>query len=125
MSIAPELDEIDFGRWSGQPFSLLASDPSWQQWNERHDGSCTPAGDSIEQVQSRIVGHLLGLERVFPGRTIALVTHAEVIRSAFLWILGLPPCAYRRFEIGPCSVSTVRSKDGAFTIQCIERGIQI
>lgn len=113
---APDLDEIDFGHWSGQRFAALADDPNWRHWNERREHAITPAGDSITRVQSRIARHLHRLQAAYPGRTIALVTHAEVIRSTLLWILDMPANAYSRLEISPSSISTLLWRDGGFTV---------
>lgn len=116
---APDLDEIDFGHWSGQPFAALEHDSSWRAWNERRDRACTPAGDSIMRVQSRMARQLMRMQTDFSDRALALVTHAEVIRSTLLWVLGLPASAYVRFEISPSSLSTLVWRDGAFAIHGI------
>lgn len=116
---APDLDEIDFGRWSGQRFSTLADDPKWRDWNEKRDDACTPAGDSITRVQARVARHLHRLQAAYPSRTIALVTHAEVIRSTLLWILDMPASSYDRFEISPSSISTLLWRDGSFTVHSV------
>jgi broad specificity phosphatase PhoE len=122
---ASAIDELDFGRWSGQRFVTLADDPQWREWNERRDVACTPAGDSIGNVQSRIARHLRCLQAAFPSRTIAIVTHAEVIRSTLLWVLQMPVSAYQRFEIGPSSITTLSFRNGDFTVQSIdERTLQ-
>ena len=122
---APDLDEIDFGRWSGQRFAVLAEDPQWRKWNERRDVACTPAGDSITNVQARIARHLHRMQAAFPSRTIAIVTHAEVIRSALLWILEMPQKAYHKLEISPCSITTLCYRNGNYIVQSVnERTLQ-
>jgi broad specificity phosphatase PhoE len=122
---APDLDEIDFGRWSGQRFVSLADDPQWRKWNERRDVACTPAGDSISNVQSRVARHLHRMQAAFPSRTIAIVTHAEVIRSALLWVLQMPATAYQKLEISPSSITTLCFRNGDYTVQSVnERTLQ-
>jgi broad specificity phosphatase PhoE len=114
-----DIDELDFGRWSGQRFLSLAEDPQWRKWNERRDIAHTPSGDSIGRVQSRIARHLHRLQAAFPNRTIAVVTHAEVIRSALLWILQMPANAYNRLEISPASITALTWRDGEFQVRCV------
>lgn len=122
---ALDLDEIDFGRWSGQRFVSLTEDPQWRKWNERRDVACTPAGDSIANVQSRVARHLHRMHAAFPSGTIAIVTHAEVIRSALLWILQMPVTAYQKLEISPSSITIVCFRNGDFTVQSVnERTLQ-
>lgn len=55
VKIAEELDEIDFGSWSGRSFDELNTDPAWRKWNENRGAASTPAGETMAQVQERIV----------------------------------------------------------------------
>lgn len=122
---ANDLDEVDFGRWGGQPFFALAHDPRWHEWNVHRESATTPAGDSIARVQTRVARHLHRLLAAFPSRTIVLVTHAEIIRSTLLWVLQLPASAYERIEISPSSISTLLWRNGSFTVSGInERALQ-
>jgi broad specificity phosphatase PhoE len=88
--IAPQLDEHDAGIWSGQNFADLARDPRWRLWNERRHEVRPPAGESMAELQTRILRYLDQLALRFPGDTIVLVTHAEPIRAALLHERGLP-----------------------------------
>lgn len=103
--IVPQMDEVDFGSWSGQTFEALATDPQWRRWNKYRAVSRTPAGDSIRDVQERVLTHFRKLAQMFDQETIAIVTHAEVIRSVVLLALRAPIDDYYRFEIEPASVT--------------------
>jgi broad specificity phosphatase PhoE len=103
--VVPQMDEVDFGTWSGQSFAALAADPQWQRWNKYRAVARTPAGDSIRDVQARALAHFRKLEHIFDRQTIAIVTHAEVIRSVVLLALQAPICDYARFEIGAASLT--------------------
>ncbi len=106
--IAPQVDELDFGSWSGQTFETLATDPQWQRWNKHRAVSRTPAGDSIRDAQQRAFAHFRKLEQMFDRETIAIVTHAEVIRSVVLLALQASIDDYGRFEIGPASLTRLQ-----------------
>ncbi|WP_116809155.1 histidine phosphatase family protein [Steroidobacter cummioxidans] len=108
---ACDIDELDFGHWSGQTFSELDQDPAWRRWNEQRDTAATPAGERIADVQERVLHHLHQLREAFPGRPMILVTHGEVIRAALLHWLQAPADAYRRLAISPASVSRVSLSD--------------
>ena len=107
----PDMDEIDFGCWGGQPFSVLWNDPRWRRWNEQRAQASTPAGESIEAVQSRAMRHLRALAHV-PARSVLIVTHAEVIRAIVLRCLDAPIDRYRDLDIAPASMTTLRLQDG-------------
>jgi broad specificity phosphatase PhoE len=109
--IVPQMDEVDFGSWSGQSFEVLACDPQWQRWNKYRAVSRTPAGDCIRDVQARALAHFRKLDQTCGDRTIAIVTHAEVIRSVVLLALQVPIDEYHRFEIGPASVTRLTFED--------------
>jgi len=102
---APELDEIDFGRWSGRDFETLNQDPLWQRWNAVRSLVRTPGGETMLDVQRRVVGLIERLAPQFDGRTVALVSHADVIKAAVMHHLGLPVDHWSRFDIAPASIS--------------------
>ena len=118
---AHDLDELDFGHWSGQTFDELARDPDWRRWNEQRHSAATPAGERIEDVQARVLRYLHRLREAFPGRPMILVTHAEVIRAVLLYWLQAPADAYRRLAISPASISRVSLSDGGPRIDGINQ----
>jgi len=122
--IAPQMDEVDFGSWSGQSFEALASDPLWQRWNKYRGVARTPAGDSIRDVQARALAHFRKLEHTVGDKTIAIVTHAEVIRAVVLLALQAPIDDYHRFEIGPASLTRLTVEDTQLTLEAGEVGTQ-
>lgn len=105
--VAGELDEIDFGHWSGMSFDDLASDPLWQDWNERRDFAATPAGETMRDVAARLVGFIERIRREFRGGSIALVSHADVIKAGMCHYLGTPFQTVHTMEIRPASLTTI------------------
>lgn len=123
LRVDPDLDELDFGRWAGMSFAALAGDPEWRRWNEARGRARTPAGDSMAAAQARVIGCMQRLHEAHPGRTIALVTHAEIIRAAILYCLDAPLGDYLRFEIAPGSVTTLMmDSDGISLLEVNESG---
>jgi len=121
--IVPQMDEVDFGSWSGQSFEALAGDPQWQRWNKYRGVSRTPAGDSIRDVQARALAHFRKVEHAFGNKTIAIVTHAEVIRSIVLLALQAPIDDYHRFEIGPASLTKLTVEGTQLRLDAGDLGI--
>ncbi len=107
IDIEQALDEIDCGEWSGRSFEELHADPTWQQWNRARSSTRPPGGESMLEVQRRIVAHLEGAHaRDRDARTV-IVSHADVIRAAVLHYLKRPIDAYHTFEIDPGSITTL------------------
>ena len=115
------VDEIDFGEWSGRTFVQLAEDPDWRRWNENRSSARTPAGESIADVQARVLEQLRELREEHPGRCIVVVTHSEVIRSMVLYWLEAPIESYHRLVISPASWTRVSIGDWGVRIEGINQ----
>jgi broad specificity phosphatase PhoE len=112
LHVRPALDEIDFGAWSGRPFSELDADPHWHRWNDRRASVAPPYGESMSDAARRIVGHLAGLAE--EGRSgVLCVTHCDMIRGAVAFYLGLGFDNLFRFEVDPASLTTLALNDGS------------
>jgi ribonuclease H / adenosylcobalamin/alpha-ribazole phosphatase len=105
--VEPALDEVDFGLWSGMSFTALAKDGAWHGWNEDRARARAPGGESMADVQLRVLSLMRSLAGRHSGATIVLVSHAEVIRAALLYMYGLPFDLWGRLEVAPASVFTV------------------
>jgi broad specificity phosphatase PhoE len=105
-NVADELDEVDFGEWSGKSFAVLDADPLWRRWNSIRSLARTPGGETMLDVQIRVMRLVENLASGNSGRRLALVTHSDVIKAAVSHVLGLPIDAWPRFEIAPASVTT-------------------
>jgi broad specificity phosphatase PhoE len=110
----PELSELDYGEWTGQPFSSLREDRAWRRFNSFRSGTIIPAGEHLLEVQARAVRALVTLQHAHPDQRVLLVTHADVVRALVLHFLGMPLDLFARLEIGPTSISSLElSPDGA------------
>jgi broad specificity phosphatase PhoE len=101
------LTEMDFGEWTGRAFVDLDALPQWQQFNTRRSEAQVPGGESARQMQERVVAALDAIVSAHHGRTIAAVSHADVIRAAILHYVGASLDCVHRVTIDPASVSVV------------------
>lgn len=99
--------EVDFGDWTGKGLEDLDQLQLWKQWNTYRSGNRIPNGESMAEVQGRIVEGLERLRRESPDSTIAVFSHADPIRAALLYYLGMPLDFVLRLKIEPGSVSTM------------------
>jgi broad specificity phosphatase PhoE len=100
---ADAMDELDAGEWSGCTFEALASDPAWLQWNQHRGSTRPPAGESMHELQARVVAHVEKV--VAEGASTVIVTHAEPIRAVLLHYRKMPLDRYFEIEVPPVSVS--------------------
>lgn len=105
--IVHALDEIDIGAWTGRAFADLTDDPHWQAWNAGRSTARAPNGESMAEVQARVLAHLRATQAAYPDGRVVLVSHADVIKAALLHFLGASLDAFGNFDIAPASVSTL------------------
>jgi broad specificity phosphatase PhoE len=108
VEIMAEFDEADFGAWSGRTFEQLQNDCHWQRWNSDREGCRPPGGETMRELQSRVLAGLSRLAKAHPGQCVAVVTHAEPARAAVLHCRGIPLGEFARVEIDPGSCTTLK-----------------
>lgn len=106
-----EINELDFGDWMGQRLDDLRPQEPWKQFNSFRSGTRAPNGELMLETQSRIVAFMQGLRAQHPHGNVALVSHADVIKSAVAYYLGVPLDLMSRIEISPASVSVIAVAD--------------
>jgi broad specificity phosphatase PhoE len=105
------LIEIDYGAWTGCSFTCLANLPEWQRFNSFRSSTRPPGGELMLEAQARLVGALEGMAQSHPGRSVAVVTHADLIRAALCHYGCIPLDCCLRFEISPASVTVFQLHD--------------
>jgi probable phosphomutase (TIGR03848 family) len=119
VTVDPDLNEIDFGGWTGLPFEELHAEPAWPLWNSRRDLARPPGGETMLEVQARLVRFLERLRQRHAEAEVAMVSHSDVIKAALAHVLGLSLDHYDRFEISPASVSRVAAGDWGAKVHSI------
>lgn len=105
VSLAPALDEVDFGAWTGRSFAELDGDRDWRRWNDARGSARAGGGETMAEAQARIVAHLAAVARRHAGGAVALVGHCDMIRAAIAHYLALPLDHLLNFDIDPASIS--------------------
>ena len=108
MQIADELNEIDYGAWTNRTLADLHDREAWRRFNLFRSGSRIPDGETMLEVQGRMLRLLERLCSAHPEETVALVSHGDVIKAALAHCLGVPLDLFQRIEITPASLSIVR-----------------
>ena len=105
--VASALDELDFGAWTGEPFDTLEHDPKWYAWNAHRARTRPPGGESMAEARTRVLRHLARTSRRYPRGTVAMVTHAEIIRAVRLQRAGISPDFWQSIEVPLASVTSM------------------
>jgi broad specificity phosphatase PhoE len=105
VQVADDLDEVDFGDWTGRSFAELEGDEAWQEWNEARGSARCPAGESMGEAVARAVSAIERIAAQQDENRVAAVTHCDIIRGVIAHYLGLPLDNILRFDVDPASVS--------------------
>lgn len=110
-----ELDEalleVDFGDWTGLPFTELRRRDDWQRWNAARSLARAPGGERMQDVVARARACIDRLAERRPDGRVVVVTHGDVVRGLLVDFLGMSMDHIYRLEITPASVSTVELYD--------------
>jgi probable phosphoglycerate mutase len=117
------ITEIDFGDWTGMTFEELNVDERWSRFNTFRSGTPAPGGESMLDVQRRVVHEVEQMRETYAGETIALFSHGDVIKACLLYYLGSSLDLYHRIAIDPASLSVLTlSERGAQIVRLNDTG---
>lgn len=123
VEIVPAFDEIDLGDWTYRSFADLESDRRWTRWNTRRGASRPPNGESMWELQQRVVRHLEQLRTLQIPGSVAIVSHAEPIRAALLHYSRIPLDKFLSIEVDPASISTLAVSDAGIRVSQINQQV--
>jgi broad specificity phosphatase PhoE len=119
VKLARELDEMDYGDWTGLSFAELSTIEQWQAFNRLRASVRIPNGELMLEVQARLVHFMARVKAEYPNESVALVSHADIIRAALSHCLGMSLDLSLRLEVAPASVSIVELDDHGPRVSCI------
>jgi len=112
LTIVDDVTEFEVGEWTGRKFTDLDRDPAWPRFNELRSVTRPPSGELMLEVQARSIAAILRLCEQYPGGTVAVVFHGDVIRAVLLYLLGMPVDFLHRLEISPARISIIEIDSG-------------
>ena len=121
VQVRPNLIEVDYGNWQGRTYKQLGRLKLWKALLENPSQIRFPGGETMAEVQQRVVADLDTLAREWlttdgDGKSeehlIAIVAHADVIRLALAHYLNMALDDFLRLTVNPASLSIVQN-DGS------------
>ena len=101
------LGEVHFGRWEGYSLKALRRRKLWPVIQATPSQARFPDGESFAEAQMRLVAEINELRAAHKGRrqAFACVSHADAIKLAIAYFLGLPLDLFQRLVVEPASIS--------------------
>lgn len=105
VQIREDLGETHTGEWTGKLIKQVEDSETWKKIQERPVGVPLPGGESIDQVQARMVTAIDAIVAAHPHQVVAVVSHADPLKAAIAHYLGLDLNNFQRIAINPASVT--------------------
>jgi probable phosphomutase (TIGR03848 family) len=103
--VREDLGEARFGQWTGRALKELQAEELWPVIQVYPSGARFPGGESLREVQARLVAELDTIRDNHAGQTVAVVSHSDPIKMAVAHYLGLSLDLFQRLTISPASVT--------------------
>jgi probable phosphomutase (TIGR03848 family) len=102
-----DLGEVRYGDWTGRELKQLVKEPLWKVVQATPSAARFPQGESIYEMQARAVLATERLREAHPGQTVAVCSHADVIKALVCHYLGMHLDLVQRVVVSPASVTAI------------------
>jgi probable phosphomutase (TIGR03848 family) len=107
LRLAEGLGEVRYGEWQGAELKELYKHELWPGVQFYPSGTRFPGGETLGEAQVRMVATLDALRAQHPKGVIAVVSHADIIKLAVAYYIGMHIDLFQRLEISPCSATAL------------------
>jgi probable phosphomutase (TIGR03848 family) len=107
VQITEGIGEVRYGEWNGRPLRELAKKSLWRSVQIYPSGTRFPDGESIGEMQARVVASLDAIRADHPRGIAVAVAHADVIKAAVAYYVGVPLDLFQRLVISPASTTVI------------------
>jgi probable phosphoglycerate mutase len=119
----PGVIEADYGEWTGGKIADLAKTDLWKTVQRSPSRVRFPNGESMAEMQSRMVGALEEVAARHPGELVVVVSHADPIKAAIAHYTGVHLDLFQRIVVSPASVTVFElGPHGAAMLKCNDTG---
>jgi probable phosphoglycerate mutase len=105
VKVRPSLGETRYGDWTGRTLKGLEEEALWPVVQVYPSGVRFPGGESMPEVQSRLVAELDGIRDAHQDETVAVFSHSDPIKLAVAFYAGVPTDLFQRMTVSPASVT--------------------
>jgi broad specificity phosphatase PhoE len=108
----PRLADFRVGKWEGMAYDDVLHSPEYQRFVADPLSERIPGGEDLKQIRDRAIGAVeQALEDTPAGESVAIITHAGIVRVVLAHYLGSNLANYHRLRVSPGSVSILSFAD--------------
>ncbi len=119
VAVCEGFNEVHCGHWTGRKIEQLRRRRLWRQIQIAPGPARFPGGESMLEVQERMVAELEHLRAAHPRQTVAIVSHADPIKAAVAFYIGQPLDLFQRLVIGPASLTALELDSAMPRLLCL------
>jgi probable phosphoglycerate mutase len=105
VQIVQELGDTRIGEWEGKLIKDVESTDTWKQLRTQPVGVHIGGGESIDEVQKRMIAAIDHIVAKHPQQIVAVCSHADPIKSVVAHYLKMDLNEFQRIAINPASVT--------------------
>ena len=117
-----DVGEVRYGDWTGRTLKELAKEPLWKVVQATPSAARFPDGESIFEMQARSVLAIERLRAAHPSQTVAVCSHADVIKAITCHYLGMHLDLVQRVVVSPASVTAIAFGPVPYLVRLNETG---
>jgi probable phosphoglycerate mutase len=117
-----DVGEVRYGDWTGLAIKDLRREPLWKVVQANPSAARFPEGESLVEMQARAVLAVERLREAHPGQTVAVCSHADVIKALTCHYLGMHLDLFQRVVVSPASVTAIAFGPGPYLVRLNDIG---
>lgn len=107
LRLVEQIGEVRYGEWQGAELKELYKHELWPGVQFYPSGTRFPNGETLGEAQMRMVQALDRLRSMHPKQIVAVVSHADIIKLAVAYYVGMHMDLFQRLVINPCSLTAI------------------
>jgi probable phosphoglycerate mutase len=117
-----DVGEVRYGDWTGRTLKELGREPLWKVVQASPSTARFPEGESLFEMQARAVLAIERLREAHPRQTVAVCSHADVIKALTCHYLGMHLDLFQRVVVSPASVTAFAFGPGPYLVRLNDTG---
>ena len=105
--IDDNLNEVDYGLWSGRRLSKLSKEPLWKEIQSTPSKVQFPEGEKIKSAQKRAIRSIHEAHAKKKSGSFLFVSHGDIIKATVASLIGLPLDSFQNLIINPASLTVI------------------
>jgi len=107
LRLVEQLGEVRYGEWQGAELKELYTHELWPGVQFYPSGTRFPNGETLGEAQMRVVQALDSLRTQHPKQIIAVFSHADLIKLAVAYYIGMHVDLFQRLTVNPCALTAL------------------